>query len=93
MLTHGASVWTEVDTQGDRSLVEQISPDKNMHCHCTTASFTVAVRSHGFVVLCQLASGLRLIWCSCSSARSFASGLLPAGVPETAPHGLALAIR
>ena len=44
-----------------RSLVKQISPDKNMNCPCATASFTVAVRSRGFVVLCQLASSLRLI--------------------------------
>ncbi|WP_231867942.1 hypothetical protein, partial [Neptuniibacter marinus] len=44
-----------------RSLVKQISPDKSMNCPCATASFTVAVRSHGFVVLCQLASSLRLI--------------------------------
>ena len=44
-----------------RSLVKQISPDKSMYCHCTAASFTVAVRSHGFVVLCQLAFSLRLI--------------------------------
>ncbi len=43
-----------------RSLVKQISPDKSMYCHCTAASFTVAVRSHGFVVLCQLAFSLRL---------------------------------
>jgi len=34
-----------------RSLVKQISPDKSMNCPCATASFTVAVRSHGFVVL------------------------------------------
>ena len=34
-----------------RSLVKQISPDKNMNFPCATASFTVAVRSHGFVVL------------------------------------------
>lgn len=34
-----------------RSLVKQISPDKNMNCPRATASFTVAVRSHGFVVL------------------------------------------
>ena len=44
-----------------RSPVKQISPDKSMHCHCTAASFTVAVRSRGFAVLCQLASSLRLI--------------------------------
>ena len=43
---------------GDRSLVRQIFPDKNMNFPCTAASFTVAVRSHGFVVLCQLASSL-----------------------------------
>jgi len=44
-----------------RSLVKQISPDKNVNCPRATASFMVAVRSHGFVVLCQLAFGLRLI--------------------------------
>jgi hypothetical protein len=34
----------------DRSRVKQISQDKNMNFHCSAASFTVAVRSHGFVV-------------------------------------------
>jgi hypothetical protein len=34
-----------------RSRVKQISPDKNMNCPHATVSFTVAVRSHGFVVL------------------------------------------
>jgi len=34
-----------------RSPVKQISPDKSMNFPCATASFTVAVRSHGFVVL------------------------------------------
>jgi hypothetical protein len=53
-----------------------------------TASLAVAVRSHGFVVLCQPASSLRLIWCCCSSTRSFESGFL-----QTKPHGQALAIR
>jgi hypothetical protein len=40
---------------------KQISPDKSMNFHCTAASFTVAVKTHGFVVLCQLTSSLRLI--------------------------------
>ena len=71
-----------------RSLVKQISPDKNINFHYTTAPFTVAVKSRGFVVLCQLASSLCLIWCSYSSARSFASGFL-----QTKPRGFALAIR
>ncbi len=44
-----------------RSPVKQISPDKGMNCYCATASFTVAVRSLGFDVLCHLASSLRLI--------------------------------
>jgi len=53
-----------------RSLAKQISPDsfqyplegyKNINFRCTAASFTVAVRSHGFGVLCHLASSLRLI--------------------------------
>nr|AFZ85138.1 hypothetical protein [Pseudomonas aeruginosa]AGC74793.1 ORFIII [Pseudomonas aeruginosa] len=51
----------EPDWLADRSLVKQISPDKRMNFHCTAASFTVAVRSPGFVVLCQLASSLRLV--------------------------------
>ncbi len=41
--------------------VKQISPDKNMNFLCTAASFTVAVKSRGFDVLCHLASSLRLI--------------------------------
>ncbi|MES9858910.1 MAG: hypothetical protein ABW166_20270 [Sedimenticola sp.] len=44
-----------------RSLDKQISPDKGMNFPCTAASFTVAVRSRGFDVLCHLASSLRLI--------------------------------
>ena len=57
------------------------------------ASFTVAGRSHGFVVLhlrhkCQLTFSLRLIGCFCSSARSFAPGFI-----QTRPRGLALAFR
>jgi len=40
-----------------RSPVKQIpecliTPDKNTNCPCATASFTVAVRSRGFVILC-----------------------------------------
>ncbi len=41
--------------------VKQISPDKRMNFPCTAASFTVAVRPHGFDVLCHLAFSLRLI--------------------------------
>jgi hypothetical protein len=44
-----------------RSLVKQISPDKNVKCPRATASFTVTVRSLGFVVLWQLAVSLSLI--------------------------------
>ena len=51
----------EPDWLLSRSHGKQISPDKNMNCHCATASFTVAVRSLGFAVLCQLAFSLRLI--------------------------------
>jgi hypothetical protein len=32
--------------------VKQISPDKNMNFHDTTASFTVPAGSQGFVILC-----------------------------------------
>ena len=32
--------------------VRQISPDKNMNCHCTTSSFTIPREPMGFVMLC-----------------------------------------
>lgn len=63
-----------------------LSTRRNMNFLCTAASFTVAIRSHDFVVLCQLTSSLRLICCSCSSARTLctrsASGFL-----QTNPRG------
>ena len=37
-----------------RSLVKQISPDKNINCPCTTVSFTSARRTLGFVMLGSL---------------------------------------
>jgi len=37
-----------------RLLFEQISPDKNVNCLCTTAPFTVSLEPEGFVVACQL---------------------------------------
>jgi len=56
---------TRASLVGDRSLVRQISPDKNINFHCTVASFTVAVRSHGFVVLYQLAVSPKSAYCWC----------------------------
>ena len=79
---------TRASLVNDRSLVKQISPDKNVDFHYTTASFTLPIRSRGFDVLGHLASRLSLVWCFCPSARSFASGFL-----QTVPRGLALAIR
>ena len=38
----------------DRSLVKQISPDKNMNGHCTASSFTVSLEPVDFVTLCPL---------------------------------------
>lgn len=38
----------------DEPLAFQISPDKNMNCHDTTAGFTVQREFAAFVVLCQL---------------------------------------
>jgi len=35
-------------------LASQISPDKNMNCHDTTAGFTVQREFAAFVVMCQL---------------------------------------
>jgi len=37
-----------------RSLVKQISPDKNVNCHCTAPSFTVSLEPVDFVTLCPL---------------------------------------
>ena len=37
-----------------RSLVKQISPDKNVNCHCTASSFTVSLEPMGFVILGSL---------------------------------------
>ncbi|MCK5163769.1 MAG: hypothetical protein KAQ72_08635, partial [Desulfobacula sp.] len=31
---------------------KQISPDKNVNCHYTTAAFTLSPESKGFVMLC-----------------------------------------
>jgi hypothetical protein len=53
--------WLVADRLLSRSLEGQPRPNKSMNFHCTAASFTVAVRTHGFVVLCQLTSSLRLI--------------------------------
>ena len=50
----------------------QISPDKNVNFPCTTAAFTLSHEPAGFVVLCQLAQGLSLVYGFCPSARTFA---------------------
>jgi len=57
--------------------VEQISPGKNMIFPCTTAVFTIPQRS-GWASSCCADSpwGSALIYSFCSSARSFALGLL-----------------
>jgi hypothetical protein len=53
--------WLFTDRLLSRSPEVRPPTDKSMNFPCTAASFTVAVKSHGFVVLCQLASSLRLI--------------------------------
>ncbi len=60
-----------------RSLVEQISPGKNMILPCTTAAFTLPQWS-GWASSCCADSpwGSALICSFCSSARRFALGLL-----------------
>jgi len=54
-------LYTRASLVISRSLVKQISPDKDMNFICTAASFTVAVKLRGFDVLCHLASSLRLV--------------------------------
>ncbi len=34
------------------SQVKQISPDKNVNCHCTALPFTVSLKPVGFVIWC-----------------------------------------
>ena len=41
---------------------KQISPDKDVNFPCTTAAFTLPLEPSGFVVLCQLAQGLSLLY-------------------------------
>ena len=58
----------------DQSHVEQISPDKNMNCQCTTAAFTVSLKqTRG---LCDLwltrPREVGLVCDFCPSARTFA---------------------
>ena len=38
----------------NRLPVQQISPDKNVNCHCTASSFTVSLEPVGFVILGSL---------------------------------------
>ena len=56
----------------DSVLVKQISPDKSMNFHYTTAAFTPIFRILGFVTLCWLTQSPGLICYFCSSAHSFA---------------------
>jgi len=60
--------------------VEQISPGKSMIFPCTTAAFTIPQRS-GWASSCCADSpwGSALIYSFCSSAHSFALGLLSDG--------------
>ncbi len=46
--------YTRACTGSRRPLVKQISPNKNMNCHCTTPSFTVSREPLDFVTLCPL---------------------------------------
>jgi hypothetical protein len=54
------SYWLVTDRWLSRSLEGQPRSDKSMNFLCTAASFTVAIKSRGFDVLCQLTSSLRL---------------------------------
>lgn len=67
---------------------EQISPDKNVNCPCTTVSFTVSRESGGFVVLCQLALEISAFYDI--SVRRLAG--LPPASDRQLPRGFALAL-
>jgi hypothetical protein len=64
---------------------KQISPDKDVNFPCTTAAFTLPPEPAGFVVLCQLAQGLSLVYGFCSSARTFALRLPSDGRSPSRP--------
>ena len=78
-----------------RLLFEQISPDKNVNCLCTTAPFTVSIEPEGFVVVCQLVPKISAFYDvsvrrltdlpPASSGHSLASLLLASGCRHSAP--------
>ena len=51
---HGFRHGPQSDSHRHTPLVEQISPDKSMNCHDTTAGFTAQREFVVFVVMCQL---------------------------------------
>jgi hypothetical protein len=64
---------------------KQISPDKDVNFPCTTAAFTLSHKPSGFVVLCQLAQGLSLVYGFCPSARTYALRLPSDGRSPSRP--------
>ena len=78
------------------SHVKQISPDKDVNFHCTTAAFTVSTESLGFVVLCQLTHRLGLNMLFLFVGSQFCRMLRLKGPYcwlQTISHGFALAFR
>ncbi|MDI6777454.1 MAG: hypothetical protein QMD03_09545, partial [Syntrophales bacterium] len=68
------------------TLVEQVSPDKNVNCRCTTAAFTLSPES-GASLCCANSPGDRALY-AVSVRRLIA---LHSGFLRTVPRGSALA--
>lgn len=78
-----------------RSLVKQISPDKNVNCHCTASSFTVSLEPMGFVILGSLTPETqpnRMFLFVSSQVRLKRLLLVRSGFLPTIPRGLAVAV-
>ena len=69
------------------SHVKQISPDKDVNFHCTTAAFTVSAEPRASLCCANLPTDSAFLCCFCSSAHSFAVCFL-----QTLPNGFALAL-
>ena len=69
-------------------LVCQVSPDRDMNFHHTTAPFTVSPEPRGFAALCQLATGKSAFYDV--SVRQLV--VLRLGFLQTSPRRFALAL-
>ncbi len=84
-----------ISVRFNRLPVKQISPDKNVNCHCTASSFTVSLEPMGFVILGSLTPEtqpfMMFLFVS-SQFRLKRLLLVRSGFLPTIPRGLAVAV-